>query len=60
MEETLGSEEISVERMWVEVKNKHQYFYEGILDNDPSGSDCVKCGQTVFFQACHVINIYEK
>jgi len=60
MEETKGSEDVSVERMWVEVVNKHQHFYEGVLDNDPSGSECVKCGQTVYFQTCHIISIYEE
>jgi uncharacterized protein YegJ (DUF2314 family) len=60
MEETKGSEEISVERMWVEITKIHNGFYEGSLDNDPSGSDCVKCGQTVVFQSCHIIQIYEE
>jgi DNA/RNA endonuclease YhcR with UshA esterase domain len=60
MEETKGSEEISVERMWVEVFKKHENFYEGVLDSDPAGSECVRCGQTIYFQPCHVINIYEE
>ncbi|MES9970526.1 MAG: DUF2314 domain-containing protein [Candidatus Thiodiazotropha sp.] len=58
MEETKGSDEICVERMWVKIMKIHQGFYEGALDNDPAGSDCVKCGQTVYFKACHVIDIY--
>lgn len=60
MEETKGSEDLSVERMWVEIKQKHDEIYEGILDNDPAGSECVVCGQTVYFKACHVIQIYEE
>jgi len=59
MEETKGSDDVSVERMWVQITNKHQGFYEGILDNDPSGSECVECGQTVYFQSCHVIDVHE-
>ena len=30
MEETKGSDDVSVERMWIEITNKHQAFYEGI------------------------------
>jgi len=60
MEETKGSDDVSVERMWVETTRIHQGFYEGILDNDPAGSDCVQCGQTVYFRACHIIDIYEE
>ena len=59
MEETKGSENISVERMWVEVHSKNQKLYKGALDNDPSGSECVVDGQIVYFQACHVIGIHE-
>ncbi len=49
MEETKGSDDVSVERMWVEITEIYSPFYKGKLDNDPSGSDCVKCGQTVVF-----------
>lgn len=58
MEVTAGSDELSVERMWVRVTDKHQHMYEGELDNDPNGSDCISSGQTVFFQACHVIEVH--
>ena len=60
MEETKGSDDISVERMWFEITDKQSHFYVGKLDNDPSGSDCVICGQSVIFQSCHVIDIYEE
>ncbi|GKW38313.1 DUF2314 domain-containing protein [Pectobacterium carotovorum] len=60
MEKTAGADELSVERMWVRVTKKHHAFYEGVLDNDPTGSDCVRCGQSVMFQARHVIGIYGK
>lgn len=60
MEETKGSDDVSVERMWVEVTNINPPFYSGKLDNDPSGSDCVTSGQTVNFKPCHVIDIYEE
>ena len=59
MEQTKGSDDVSVERMWVEITNKHQDFYEGILDNDPCGSEYLKCGQTVYFQPCHIIDIHD-
>ena len=59
MEETKGSDNVAVERMWVEITNKDQGFYEGILDNDPSGSECVNCGQTVYFLPCHINYVYE-
>ena len=60
MEETHGSDDLSVERMWVEVTKVHQGHYEGVLANDPSGSNCIQCGQTVYFNACHVIDIYSE
>ncbi|MCR8922800.1 DUF2314 domain-containing protein [Dasania sp. GY-MA-18] len=60
MEEKKGSDDVSVERMWVEVTNKHESLYEGVLDNDPSGSNCVHCGQTVYFQPCHVIAVHDE
>ncbi len=59
MEETKGSNEVSVERMWVQVIHKDQNHYKGTLENDPAGSECVKFGQTVHFQPCHVIEVYE-
>jgi uncharacterized protein YegJ (DUF2314 family) len=60
MEETKGSEETAVERMWVEITAKYPNYFQGKLDNDPSGSDCVFYGQLVTFQPCHVIDIYEE
>ncbi|MEZ9412553.1 DUF2314 domain-containing protein [Vibrio lentus] len=60
MEETKGSEDVSVERMWVEITAKYPNYYEGKLDNDPDGSDCVLCGQLVIFQSSHVIEVYEE
>lgn len=60
MEENIGSDEVSVERMWVEITDVYPNYYKGKLDNDPAGSDCVQCGQLVTFQACHVIDIYEE
>ena len=60
MEETKGSNDISVERMWVEITAEYPNYYVGKLDNDPSGSDCVICGQLVTFQSSHVIDIYEE
>ncbi|MEQ9846239.1 DUF2314 domain-containing protein [Pectobacterium brasiliense] len=60
MEKTAGADELSVERMWVRVTQKHHAFYEGVLDNDPTGSDCVQCGQVVTFHSRHVIALYGK
>lgn len=59
MEESAGSEETSVERMWVEVTQVCKNYYVGRLDNDPYGSECVKSDQTVYFQPLHVIDIYQ-
>ena len=60
MEETGGSDDVSVERMWVEISEVEQNYYKGTLDNDPSGSDCIQIGQEVIFQPCHVVDIYEE
>ena len=59
MEESVGSEDISVERMWVEVTSKHDGYYQGVLDNDPSGSECIEAGHEVTFQPRHIIDVYE-
>ncbi|WP_245921495.1 DUF2314 domain-containing protein [Bowmanella denitrificans] len=58
MQVTAGSEETSVERMWVEVTSIEKGHFVGRLDNQPYGSNCVVCDQVVYFQACHVIDIY--
>jgi len=58
MEASEGSDELSVERMWVRVTKTHPDFYEGVLDNEPNGSDCVVYGQIVYFQSCHIIDIH--
>src|SRR5690606_398218 len=60
MEGRAGSEGASVERMWVEVTEICEGHYVGRLDNEPYGSECVKCDQTVFFQPRHVIDIYRE
>ncbi|RUR97264.1 DUF2314 domain-containing protein [Pectobacterium polaris] len=60
METTAGADELSVERMWVRVTKKHRAFYEGVLDNNPTGSDCVQSGQVVTFLPRHVIGLYGK
>lgn len=59
MEETAGSEETPVERIWVEVTQIFEGDYLGRLDNEPYGGKCVKCSQTVLFQPRHVIDIYQ-
>jgi uncharacterized protein YegJ (DUF2314 family) len=58
MEETAGSDEVSSERMWVGVTHVHEGYYQGVLHSDPMGSECVKVGQLVYFQSCHVIDIF--
>ena len=60
MEERNNKDNVSVERMWVEVTGISGQFYTGILDNDPSGDVSVACGQKVYFNSCHVIDIYEE
>ena len=60
MEDKINSENVSVERMWVEIKEKNNNFYSGTLDNDPNGDVLIKCGLCVNFNAEHVIQIYEE
>ena len=60
MEETAGSEDLAVERMWVMISKTHDDYYEGVLNNHPAGSNCLTAGQTVFFQPCHIIQIYNE
>ena len=59
MEEKENPDEVTVERMWVEVQEKVGDVYIGKLDNEPAGEVHVLCGQTVCFKAEHVNNIYE-
>ena len=58
MEETKGSDDLAVERMWVEITAKHPTGYEGTLANQPAGSECLHHGQLIPFLACHIIDIY--
>ena len=60
MEQRTNQEEISVERMWVEITEKKGSYYSGVLDNDPSTDVFVECGITVNFKAEHIIQIYEE
>jgi len=60
MEEKENQDDVSVERMWVEIKDKNGLFYTGNLDNDPNGEVLVKCGVSVNFKAEHIIEIYEE
>jgi len=60
MEESTNPNEVAVERMWVEIQDKTNEIYTGILDNDPYGEVFVKCGQTVYFLAEHIIEIYDE
>lgn len=60
MEETKGSDAVSVERMWVEVTKINLPFYIGRLDNNPYGSECVVCDQMVTFKPCHIIEINDE
>ena len=60
MEEKENQDNVSVERMWVEIKEKNGAFYTGCLDNDPNGEVLIKCGISVNFKAEHIIQIYEE
>jgi len=48
---------INGERMWVEVISQKDGYYEGILINQPVFLDALKYGDTVWFEARHVIDI---
>lgn len=59
-----GDVGVSVERMWVLVRERHGDMYLGILDNQPAtlnpGDDVYLCpGAEIPFQAEHVIGIDE-
>ncbi|MCQ2994088.1 DUF2314 domain-containing protein [Pseudomonas syringae] len=55
-----GAEEVSVERMWVIVKDRVGDLYIGQLDNDPYCTDEIQAGMEVCFLPNHVIDIYEQ
>ncbi|ELV8579151.1 DUF2314 domain-containing protein [Vibrio vulnificus] len=55
-----SEEGVSVERMWVEVKELEKGLYVGTLDNDPYGNVLLKCGDDVVFGPEHIIDIYEE
>ncbi len=38
MSERENHENVTVERMWVKIKEKNGSFYSGTLDNDPIGN----------------------
>ncbi len=57
MEKLSDPESLSVERMWVMVKEKNKDCYLGVLDNDPFGEVHLQCGQPVCFGPEHVIQI---
>ncbi|MGR5382209.1 DUF2314 domain-containing protein [Vibrio harveyi] len=60
MLEPESEEEVSIERMWVEVKALEKGLYVGTLDNDPYWNVLLKCGDNVVFGPEHIIDIYEE
>ena len=60
MEEKENQDNVSVERMWVEIKEKNGAFYTGNLANDPNGEVLIECGVSVKFKAEHIIQIHEE
>ena len=46
------------ERMWVEIKERVDGWYRGVLDNDPYCSKAIQSGLELWFQPRHVIAIY--
>ena len=46
-----------VERMWVRIQDVQPHCYVGILDNDAFGTDQIRAGMRVEFNADHVIQI---
>ncbi|MFS1945859.1 DUF2314 domain-containing protein [Vibrio lentus] len=60
MLESETEDEVSIERMWVEVKSLDNGLYIGTLDNDPDGKVSLKCGDDVVFGPEHIIDIYEE
>lgn len=45
------------ERMWVQVKERHDDWYFGTLDDDPYCTDTIQAGMPLWFQPRHVIDI---
>lgn len=58
METREDPNEVVVERMWVLIESQGNGWYQGVLDNEPTGDVSVVSGQSVFFNAEHVIDIY--
>jgi uncharacterized protein YegJ (DUF2314 family) len=53
-------DEVHVERMWVQVKERTPEGYLGELDNDPYCTTDLRAGEPVRFEPRHVINIEEE
>jgi len=51
-------EDVSVERMWVQVVERSHAQYRGLLDNDPFASEVLKSGDEVYFEPRHIIQIW--
>ena len=60
MELINDSESLSVERMWVTIRDTDAEFYTGILDNEPNGKVHVEYGQIFYFKPVHVIDVYNQ
>ena len=59
METINNNDAFEVERMWVQVLDKKECCYIGLLDNDPYGDVYLRSGQTIYFQEKHIIDIFE-
>lgn len=51
------NEEEAAERMWVEVEERFEGAYRGVLRNQPVSTDEVLLGMEVWFEPRHVIDI---
>lgn len=56
----LDDDEVHVERMWVQVKERNAAGYVGELDNDPYCTTELRAGAVVLFEPRHVIDIYRE
>ena len=51
-------DDAKVERMWVRVISVTEGGYEGQLENEPDNKGFISKGDTMMFEAKHIINIY--
>lgn len=57
--EDAGGEFIQGERMWVSIEERTGQGYRGSLDNEPTTTGSLCCGEIILFEDKHIAAIYE-